>query len=212
MNSKKLFLIFLLIAIIGMINSLRGETGVVCDKPVRKISDTRYCDVFSVTRISSTKLRLCPFPGPPCPPERISPSKFKICIYYSHAYTDCYDNDVYWYDSCGRVEDKKEECGTTEYLNEYRCAGNICQQKVIERGCLNGSCYENIVWKNVNYTCSWVDQECGGNDCKPQEMYQKWICSPVECTACSGQEPTEKCLEVEECKKFKFEWKEVPPE
>jgi len=30
----------------------------------------------------------------------------------SHSTSKCYSNDMYWYDSCGNKEDKKEDCGT----------------------------------------------------------------------------------------------------
>ena len=35
----------------------------------------------------------------------------------SHSYYECYDDNVYWYDSCGVREGKKEECG-------YGCTGS----------------------------------------------------------------------------------------
>jgi len=65
----------------------------------------------------------------------------------------CYDNDVYWYDSCGAREDKKQECGTSGWTNEYRCSGRNKQRKWINRGCSGSSCYANAEWKNV--------QDCG---------------------------------------------------
>ena len=41
-----------------------------------------------------------------------------ICI--SHSTYTCYYNDVYWYDSCGVKEEKKEDCGTDG------CSGGVC--------------------------------------------------------------------------------------
>ena len=32
----------------------------------------------------------------------------------SHASSSCYDNDVYWYDSCGDREEIKQDCGETQ--------------------------------------------------------------------------------------------------
>jgi len=42
----------------------------------------------------------------------------------SHAYCDCYDNDVYWYDSCGRREEKREECGSAG------CENGVCKTEI----------------------------------------------------------------------------------
>ena len=41
-----------------------------------------------------------------------------VCV--SHASFSCYDNDVYWYDSCGNREGKREECGNPG------CVGGEC--------------------------------------------------------------------------------------
>ena len=35
----------------------------------------------------------------------------------SHYYKACYDNDVYWYDSCSKREEKAQECGYSSCLN-----------------------------------------------------------------------------------------------
>ena len=40
-----------------------------------------------------------------------------VCIPTSHDSKKCYNNDVYWYDSCGMREGKYKECGTVGCLN-----------------------------------------------------------------------------------------------
>jgi hypothetical protein len=45
----------------------------------------------------------------------------EFCIVCSsHSYSQCSDNDVYWYDSCGVREGKREECGANG------CSGGAC--------------------------------------------------------------------------------------
>ncbi|MEK6913633.1 MAG: CARDB domain-containing protein [Nanoarchaeota archaeon] len=62
----------------------------------------------------------------------------------SHAQTKCYDNDVYYFNLCGDLEDKKSECGlnTISSWSEY-CEGDDIYKKRIyyDKGCLNGACY-----------------------------------------------------------------------
>ncbi len=41
-----------------------------------------------------------------------------VCI--PHASFKCHEYDVYWYDSCGNKEEKKEECGASD------CVGGVC--------------------------------------------------------------------------------------
>ena len=40
----------------------------------------------------------------------------------SHKYSSCHDGDDYWFDSCGQLEDKKEECGG------LFCSGTSCAE------------------------------------------------------------------------------------
>jgi len=59
---------------------------------------------------------------------------FSISFCTSHASYSCWDNDVYWYDSCGNREEKKQECGATSYScwskcrqdYTYTCSGGTC--------------------------------------------------------------------------------------
>ena len=62
----------------------------------------------------------------------------------SHYYTDCYNNAVYWYDSCGNRQEKVKDCGSDYWTNNYRCSGNIVQREKIEKGCHNNNENNNI--------------------------------------------------------------------
>ena len=53
------------------------------------------------------------------------PLAVQSCI--SHNYSKCYDNDVYWYDSCGNRQEKKEECG------DAGCRNGVC--KILSSPC-----------------------------------------------------------------------------
>ncbi|MBU4023085.1 hypothetical protein KJ591_01835, partial [Patescibacteria group bacterium] len=59
------------------------------------------------------------------------------CI--THNYKSCYDNDVYWYDSCNAREDKSSECGTDSWTNNYQCSGNWTQRQKTLKGCSGSS-------------------------------------------------------------------------
>jgi len=114
-----------------------------------------------------------------------------------HAYKQCYNNDVYWYDSCGNREEKAEECGESSWTNDYRCSGNWVQRKYIERGCQNAQCYEKEKW--INYQnceeegkvcqdgrCVWgCEDECsfpGEKRCQDDSHYQ--VCGNYDDDVC----------------------------
>ena len=62
----------------------------------------------------------------------------------SHSSYKCYDNDVYWYDSCGKLQDKKAECGT------LGCSNNACNTVT----CKSGADANND--KNIDLSELWV--------------------------------------------------------
>ena len=82
----------------------------------------------------------------------------------SHSYKSCYNDDVYWYDSCGDKEEKVDECGNDEWGGDYRCSNNYVQRQWFERGCSAASCYENTSWLNYQ-NCSATDQTCSNGVC-----------------------------------------------
>ena len=82
----------------------------------------------------------------------------------THNYKQCYDNDVYWYDSCNVREDKSNECGADAWTNNYQCSGNWTQRQKTLKGCSGSSCYENTQW--INQTdCNAQGKTCSGGSC-----------------------------------------------
>jgi hypothetical protein len=77
----------------------------------------------------------------------------------------CYDNDVYWYDSCGAREEQAQDCGTDSYVSEYKCSSTMVQQKVIARGCDGGECKEANGWIDLQ-NCADKKLECRGGVCR----------------------------------------------
>lgn len=86
--------------------------------------------------------------------DAVDSGKF-CCV--SHSYFSCYDNDVYWYDSCDNREEKKEECGISEYIGSNYCYDNDVYRDYITRGCSGISC--------TSSTSSIKQEECGANEC-----------------------------------------------
>ena len=85
----------------------------------------------------------------------------KGCI--SHEYSQCYENDVYWFDSCDRREDKREECGNNEYTGDNYCYENDVYRDYVVKGCSGDSCYSNTEKKKQS-ECSSAG--CVNGKCK----------------------------------------------
>lgn len=109
---------------------------------------------------------------------------------YPHDHKGCYNNDVYWYDSCGSREGKVlPDCGSDSWGSSYRCSGGTRQRTWIDRGCSSASCFANTSWKNYqncgsdgwtnNYRCSGSNRQrqirrrgCSGTSCYD---YYEWV-------------------------------------
>ncbi len=65
----------------------------------------------------------------------------------SHQYFACFDDDVYWYDSCDNREEKKEDCGENScdaFGANYCKEGDVYHQRTCyDKGCSEGSCFSN---------------------------------------------------------------------
>ncbi len=91
------------------------------------------------------------------------------CI--SHNYVGCYSGDVYWYDSCGVREEKKETCGCTSTVeaDPYCLSGNIYEDSC-DNGCSSGQCYSSAgsqKTEDCGETEYTTDYYCCGDDvCK----------------------------------------------
>ncbi|MBI2529734.1 MAG: hypothetical protein HYW05_01140 [Candidatus Diapherotrites archaeon] len=85
----------------------------------------------------------------------------------SHTSYQCTDNDVYWFNSCGTKEDKKQECGSS-YCDAW--SGNSCKDGSVvrsrtcyDKGCGSNACYANpdTQYESVE-TCQYG---CSGGAC-----------------------------------------------
>jgi len=95
----------------------------------------------------------------------------------SHNYQSCYNDDVYWYDSCGNKEEMSDDCGDDGWLNDYQCSGDYVQRKWADRGCSANSCYETFSWLNYQ-NCSATGQTCSGGTCVWSDLNAGCYASP----------------------------------
>lgn len=87
----------------------------------------------------------------------------------------CYDHNVYWYDSCGVRGEKFQDCGLDSYLSEYKCSSSMVQQKVVARGCDAATCKELRGWVDLQ-NCAEKglvcrDGACRAGDATPPLLY-----------------------------------------
>jgi len=81
----------------------------------------------------------------------------------SHDSYKCYDNDVYWYDSCGDKEERKTECGV------LGCSGGVCNvptngETCIDLGTDMNACYNRVdcIWTRFSNCKTIQDAGCTG--------------------------------------------------
>lgn len=78
------------------------------------------------------------------------------CIPESHSTFSCINNDIWWLDSCGDLEDKKTDCNSLGCISgSTSCCSNVCGTK--ECGTYNGC--------NCG-SCSGCESECSNNSCE----------------------------------------------
>lgn len=90
------------------------------------------------------------------------------CI--THSYSQCYDGDVYWYDSCDVREDKKDECDTSGYTGENYCYDGDVYRDYITRECSDSGPECTSSTERIK------QDECGVMGCRNGE------CRTVICT------------------------------
>jgi len=96
---------------------------------------------------------------------------FEICT--PHLTYSCYGGDVYWYDSCGNREDKKEECGTLT--------------------CIGGVCVFSSIYQETANTYAFTDDWLGGSYCAfdwnkfKDGSWTTYLSTATKGGACSGQ-------------------------
>ncbi len=79
----------------------------------------------------------------------------------SHDYYECYSGDVYWYNSAGNREEKKEECGESGYSGDAYCDNNDVYRDYEKNICSDDSCDSDIqkmLILNCEYEC--IDGAC----------------------------------------------------
>ncbi|MFA5797937.1 MAG: hypothetical protein WC916_07975, partial [Candidatus Woesearchaeota archaeon] len=75
----------------------------------------------------------------------------------SHSSSSCSDNDVYWYNSCGAMEEKKTECGTSGYTGSNYCSDNDVYRDFTDKGCSGSGCTSSTSKNKIEecqYGCS----------------------------------------------------------
>ncbi|GEM_PF-3570368 len=92
----------------------------------------------------------------------------------SHSYSQCYNNDRYWYNSCGAREDLRQDCGDTTYGSNY-CSNDDVYRNVTDRWCSSDVCNSNSYPQLV--------QECGVAGCNPSTS-QCNVCTPHSSIGC----------------------------
>ncbi|TET75635.1 MAG: hypothetical protein E3J56_00155 [Candidatus Aminicenantes bacterium] len=122
----------------------------------------------------------------------------------SHYTYSCYNKDVYWYDSCGNREGKKEECNDgSGWYDLYRCDGNQPQRRYWVRGCSGSSCYTSTNnWSDWGSACpgDYCDYPPGDPYCYNDNVYQDYSCHDAGCSggSCYDNPYTDKQL-IENC-------------
>jgi len=105
---------------------------------------------------------------PSCPQDYLPLNAEPCCA--SHYTSQCYDNDVYWYDSCGNLQSKKQECGSGSYnscsgFGGWSCSGNsrVRSRTCYSQGCSGGSCYSSPWTDSESSSCGSL--VCSGGSC-----------------------------------------------
>ena len=158
---------------------------------------------------SRTCVRSCDCPTPSCGGSYCSGSSTTVetqscntqACCTSHASYSCYNNNIYWYDSCGNREELKSPC-------TCGCSGTTCTSPCCTSHA-SYSCNDNdVYWYNSCGTREEIKQECGvnscdawgGNYCKNGSAYHSRTCYNKGCSlgSCYSTPYTEEAL-VSQC-------------
>jgi len=107
-----------------------------------------------------------------------------ICT--SHASVGCYNGDVYWYDSCGVREEKKEDCECTSTVaEEPYCSSGSIYEDTCSYGCSGGACYSSAGSSKIE-DCGETEYTtdnycCGDNICRDKIIRSCADGSTAEC-------------------------------
>ncbi len=76
----------------------------------------------------------------------------------SHASQACQNNDVFWKDSCGQIQEIKQDCGDSSCsFGEYYCQGNntVRDKTCNNKGCSNNACFSNPTTTLETIACQY---------------------------------------------------------
>ena len=101
-----------------------------------------------------------------------------------NSYSSCSNNDLYWYDSCGRQEGIRQDCGENSCSETKRfCGGSKIYKEIscYDRGCSGNSCYSNPKVSNklveeCQYGCE--NAECIAPQCTSGLCCQNYKLKP----------------------------------
>lgn len=89
---------------------------------------------------------------------------------YTHDHKVCSNNDVYWANPCGELEDLYQDCGESGWTDDYRCSGNVVQRKWQNAGCENAQCTLSEEWRDIE-DCSQEGKICQNGQCVPENNH-----------------------------------------
>jgi hypothetical protein len=84
------------------------------------------------------------------------------CTCAPNDHLGCYDEDVYWFDSCDAVGDFSQDCGEDELTGSPFCQSGHVYRQLIDRTCLGAACTELTTSQKV-IDCGTAG--CSGSVC-----------------------------------------------
>ena len=149
-----------------------------------------------------------------CSSDRICKNGLCIPKCISHAVNKCYNNDIYWYNSCGDREEKYKECGADSWTENYQCSGGWLQREKRKKGCVGLDCYNYLQWENYQ-NCSDAGKVCRNRQCVDNcldECYyagqrrcvtgfenQYQVCGNYDADSCLEWSPANSCPRGQMC-------------
>lgn len=103
------------------------------------------------------------------------------------AYKECYNGDVYWYDSCDQRGDLYDSCDSDEECSNGECV-SVCEERAYKE-CYNGDVY----WYDSCDDRGDVYEDCGDDE------YGKWNSFCEQNTIMRDRDVTEKYCEASSC-------------
>jgi hypothetical protein len=97
---------------------------------------------------------------------------------YPHGSYSCYNGHVYWYDTCGEQEEKKEDCGTSGYVGSKYCVDDEVYQDYKTASCNYDSCDEYT----EEYYIEYCSNGCTSGECNETQN----LAAPTNVSATNG--------------------------